>query len=99
MGAGPLHTQFDGKGHGYTSLFLESAVAKFTLGEDVVKSGEKPFKLVEKIPVHYNIGHLAIAEGDTVTPDDNYLVALNKWSIDRYAPSGRCTRRTSSSST
>lgn len=88
VGAGPLHTQFDSQGHGYTSLFLASAIAKFTLGEDVVKTGEKPFTLVETIPVHYNIGHLATAEGDTVSPDDNYMVALNKWSIDRYAPEG-----------
>jgi len=88
VGAGPLHTQFDSKGHGYTSLFLESAVAKFTLGEDVVTTGEAAFELVDKISVHYNIGHLATAEGDTVSPDDNYLVALNKWSIDRYAPIG-----------
>jgi nitrous-oxide reductase len=84
VGAGPLHTQFDSKGHGYTSLFLESAVAKFTLGDDVVGDGEKPFELVDKISVHYNIGHLAITEGDTVSPDDKYLVALNKWSIDRF---------------
>jgi nitrous-oxide reductase len=88
VGAGPLHTQFDSQGHGYVSLFLASAVAKFTLGEDVVKTDEDPFKLIETIPVHYNIGHLVTAEGDTVSPDDNYLVALNKWSIDRYAPMG-----------
>ncbi|HET6615901.1 MAG TPA: Sec-dependent nitrous-oxide reductase [Dehalococcoidia bacterium] len=88
VGAGPLHTQFDSKGHGYTSLFLESAVAKFTLGDDVVQNGEKPFELVDKIPVHYNIGHLAITEGDTVSPDDKYLVALNKWSIDRFPTVG-----------
>ncbi len=88
VGAGPLHTQFDSKGHGYTSMFLASAIAKFTLGEDVVTTDEEPFTLIETIPVHYNIGHLAIAEGDTVSPDDNYMVALNKWSIDRYAPLG-----------
>jgi nitrous-oxide reductase len=88
VGAGPLHTQFDSKGHGYTSLFLESAVAKFTLGEDVVEDGETAFELVDKIPVHYNIGHLAITEGDTVSPDDKYLVALNKWSIDRHLTVG-----------
>jgi len=84
VGAGPLHTQFDSKGHGYTSMFLDSAIAKFTLGEDVVTTGEEPFTLIETIPVHYNIGHLATAEGDTVSPDDTYMVALNKWSIDRY---------------
>jgi nitrous-oxide reductase len=88
VGAGPLHTQFDSKGHGYTSLFLESAVAKFTLGDDVVQNGEKPFELVDKIGVNYNIGHLVVAEGDTVSPDDNYLVALNKWSIDRFPTVG-----------
>jgi nitrous-oxide reductase len=88
VGAGPLHTQFDSQGHGYTSMFLASAIAKFTLGEDVVKTDEEPFKLIETIPVHYNIGHLVTAEGDTVSPDDNYMVALNKWSIDRYAPLG-----------
>jgi hypothetical protein len=26
--------------------------------------------LVPKTPVHYNIGHLAVAEGDTVSPDE-----------------------------
>ncbi|MDE3096377.1 MAG: Sec-dependent nitrous-oxide reductase [Chloroflexota bacterium] len=88
VGAGPLHTQFDGQGHGYTSLFLASAVAKFTLGADVVKNGEKPFTLVQTIPVHYNIGHLAVTEGDTAHPDAKYLVALDKWSIDRFQPVG-----------
>jgi nitrous-oxide reductase len=89
VGAGPLHTQFDSQGHGYTSMFLANAIAKFTLGEDVVKvEGEEPFTLIETVQIHYNIGHLATAEGDTVSPDDNYMVALNKWSIDRYAPQG-----------
>ncbi len=88
VGAGPLHTQFDSKGHGYTSLFLESAVAKFTLGDDVVQTGETPYTLVDKVAVNYNIGHLAITEGDTTTPDDKYLVALNKWSIDRFLTVG-----------
>ncbi|MDO8614853.1 MAG: Sec-dependent nitrous-oxide reductase [Dehalococcoidia bacterium] len=88
VGAGPLHTQFDSQGHGYTSMFLANGIAKFTLGEDVVKTDEAPFTLIETIPTNYNIGHLVTAEGDTVSPDDNYMVALNKWSIDRYAPQG-----------
>ncbi len=88
VGAGPLHTQFDSQGHGYTSLFLASAIAKFTLGEDVIKTGEKPYTLIQQIPVHYNIGHLSTTEGDTVSPDDKYMVALNKWSIDRFLTVG-----------
>ncbi|MEX2229844.1 MAG: Sec-dependent nitrous-oxide reductase [Dehalococcoidia bacterium] len=87
VGAGPLHTQFDDKGYGYISLFLESAVAKFSVGEPQF-SGEDAFKLVDKVPVHYNIGHLVTMEGDTVAPAGKYLVALNKWSIDRFPPIG-----------
>jgi nitrous-oxide reductase len=79
VGAGPLHTQFDGKGNAYTSLFLESAVAKWKLGD---------WKLADKIAVNYNIGHLAVAQGDSVKPDSNYLVALNKWSVDRFPSVG-----------
>jgi len=87
VGAGPLHTQFDGKGNAYTSLFIDSAVAKWTLGpESGVK--EKPFTFLEKVPVHYNIGHLSIPGGDTVKPEGKYLVALNKWSLDQVQKLG-----------
>jgi nitrous-oxide reductase len=87
LGLGPLHTQFDDKGYAYTSLFLDSAVAKWSLGP---KAGhtDDAFQLVDKLPVHYNIGHLATAEGDTVNPNGKYLIALNKWSIDRYQKLG-----------
>jgi len=84
LGLGPLHTQYDDKGFAYTSLFLDSAVAKWKLGGD----DPNAYALVEKLPVQYNIGHLAAAEGDTVSPDGGYLVALNKWAVDRFAPVG-----------
>ena len=84
VGAGPLHTQFDGRGYAYTSLFLASAVAKFSLGPKAGIAQDKAFQLVDTVDVHYNIGHLAASEGDTVAADGKYLVALNKWSIDRY---------------
>lgn len=79
LGLGPLHTQFAPGGIAFTSLFLESAVAKWNY---------ETMELVEKIPVHYNVGHLAAAEGDTREPDGKYLVSLNKWSIDRFQPVG-----------
>jgi len=89
LGLGPLHTQFDNKGYAYTSLFLDSAVARWSLGGDFAKlHSEQPWKLVTKTPVQYNIGHLSAAEGDTVSPDGNYLIAMNKWSVDRFLCTG-----------
>lgn len=82
-GAGPLHTQFDQNGYAYTSLFLDNAVAKWSLGEPYFK-GEDAWKLVDKVTTNYNIGHLSTAQGDTRKPEGKYLVAMNKWSIDRY---------------
>ena len=80
LGLGPLHTQYDSvKGIAYTSLFVDSAVARW----DYIN-----LKLLEKIPVHYNIGHLVAAEGDTVSPDGHYLIALNKLALDRFTPVG-----------
>lgn len=89
LGLGPLHTVFDDKGYAYTSMFLDSAVARWTLGgpyED--KNPEPGWTLVQKLPVQYNIGHITAAEGDTASPDGQYVVALNKWSIDRFANIG-----------
>ena len=89
LGLGPLHTQFDNQGYAYTSLFLDSQIARWTLGGNFSdKHPEEPWQLVGKIPVHYNIGHLLAAEGDTVNPDGKYLVAMNKWAIDRFANVG-----------
>ena len=87
LGAGPLHTQYDDKGNAYTSLYLESAVAKWTLGEPY-HPADKAFKLVDKVSIHYNIGHLATAQGDTMDPQGKYLIAMNKWSIDRHTNVG-----------
>jgi len=89
VGLGPLHTQFGPDGYAYTSLYLDSAVARWTLGGSYGSATPEPdWTLVQKTPVHYNVGHIAAAEGDTVSPDGNYLVALNKWSVDRFLPTG-----------
>jgi nitrous-oxide reductase len=87
LGAGPLHTQYDGQGNAYTSLYLESAVAKWTLGEPY-HPADQAFKVVDKVSIHYNIGHLATAQGDTMDPQGKYLIAMNKWSIDRHSNVG-----------
>ncbi len=89
LGLGPLHTQFDDKGYAYTSLFLDSAVARWTLGGEYDKlNDDQPWKLVQKTPVQYNIGHLCAAEGDTVSPDGNFLISMSKWSVDRFLTTG-----------
>ncbi|HEX05625.1 MAG TPA: nitrous-oxide reductase, partial [Bacteroidetes bacterium] len=87
VGLGPLHTQFDNRGNAYTSLFIESAVAKWKLPpyEDGVDMNQY---VLDKIPVAYNIGHLVTAEGDSRSPDGNYLVALNKLSKGRHLSVG-----------
>lgn len=89
VGLGPLHTQFGPDGYAYTSLYLDSAVARWTLGGSYgALSPEPDWTLVHKTPVHYNVGHIAVAEGDTVSPDGKYLVSLNKWSVDRFITTG-----------
>ena len=87
VGLGPLHTQFDGKGNAYTSLFIESAVVKWKLPPYDAGADMNQYVL-SKIPVAYNIGHLCTAEGDTKSPDGNYLVALNKLSKGRHLSVG-----------
>jgi nitrous-oxide reductase len=79
VGLGPLHTQFGPDGYAYTSLFVDSAIAKWKLG---------PWEVVDKVPMSYSIGHLAAAEGDTVSPDGKYLVGLNKLSHGRHLSVG-----------
>ena len=86
VGLGPLHTEYDDKGYAYTSMFLDSAINKWSL--DKPAGGEKPWTLIQSLPVHYNTGHLVVAGGDTVKPWGKYLVSLNKWSLDRALPVG-----------
>ncbi len=79
VGLGPLHTQFGPDGYAYTSLFVDSAIAKWRLGT---------WEVVDKVPMSYSIGHLSAAEGDTVSPDGKYLVGLNKLSHGRHLSVG-----------
>lgn len=78
-GLGPLHTEFDGKGNAYTSMFISSEVVKWKLGT---------WEVLDRMPVYYSIGHLMIPGGDTRKPYGKYLVALNKITKDRYLPTG-----------
>jgi len=80
LGLGPLHTQYDAKKCvAYTSLYVDSMVAKWDYCQG---------KVLDKISIHYNIGHLMTMHGDTVKPEGKYLVSLNKLAIDRFNPVG-----------
>jgi nitrous-oxide reductase len=79
VGLGPLHTQFGPDGYAYTSLFVDSAIAKWKLGT---------WEVVDKVPMSYSIGHLCAAEGDTASPKGKYLVGLNKLSHGRHLSVG-----------
>lgn len=80
VGLGPLHTQYDSKECVvYTSIYVDSMVTKWNYCTG---------KVIDQLPVHYNIGHLMTMEGDSVSPDGKYLVALNKLAIDRFNPVG-----------
>jgi nitrous-oxide reductase len=78
-GLGPLHTEFDGKGNAYTSMFISSEVVKWKLGT---------WEVLDRIPVYYSVGHIMIPGGDTEKPIGQYLVAMNKITKDRYLPTG-----------
>ena len=78
-GLGPLHTEFDGKGFAYTSMFISSEVVKWKLGT---------WEVVDRAPTYYSVGHIMIPGGDSREPYGKYLVAMNKITKDRYLPTG-----------
>jgi nitrous-oxide reductase len=89
VGLGPLHTQYDGKGNAYTSLYIESAVAKWKLPPWSAEERADLNKVItDKIDVHYNIGHLVVGGSDTKQPYGKYLVAMNKLSKGRHISVG-----------
>ena len=80
LGLGPLHTQYSNvDGQVYTSLYVDSQIVKWDY---------KNLKIIDKINVHYNIGHLCGMEGKTADPQGEYIIALNKLTIDRFAQVG-----------
>ena len=80
LGLGRLHTAFDSKdGVLYTSLYVDSQVLRWDY---------KKLKVLDRIDVHYNIGHLDSMEGKSTKPKGDWLLALDKLSIDRFNPVG-----------
>ena len=78
-GLGPLHTEFDDKGNGYTSFFVSSEIVKWNV---------KTKQILDRVPTYYSIGHLTVPMGDNIHPYGKYVIALNKITKDRYLPTG-----------
>ncbi|MCP4552184.1 MAG: Sec-dependent nitrous-oxide reductase [Bacteroidetes bacterium] len=78
-GLGPLHTEFDTRGNGYTTFFISSEVVKWNI---------KDLEVVDRQSTFYSVGHLMIPGGNSRKPFDKYLVAMNKITKDRYIPTG-----------
>ena len=78
-GLGPLHTEFDGKGNAYTSMFVSSEIVKWNI---------ETLQVLDRVPTYYSVGHLSIPGGPTGKPHGKYMVAYNKITKDRYLPTG-----------
>ncbi len=78
-GLGPLHTEFDGRGYAYTSVYISSEIVKWSL---------ETFEVVDRIDAYYSIGHLMLTAGDTRNPEPRYLLGLTKTARDRFLPTG-----------
>ncbi len=85
VGLGPLHTTFDGEGNAYTSLFVDSQIVKWNIDKAVAAD---PDYILDRVDVHYNVGHTQATLAETMHPTGEYLLALNKLSKDMFLPVG-----------
>ncbi len=64
--------------HRATPTPVSSSTARSPAGSSAARASTAAGRSIDKIPMHYNIGHLTTVEGDTVEPRGKFLIGAQQ---------------------